>query len=98
MIPMVVINDIIWLDTIVEKLVWKHNVLTSEVEEVLTGSCRIFRKETGKVEGEHLYSALGRTNSGRYLSVFFIKKLNNKALIITARDMNKNERKRYEKK
>lgn len=35
---------------------------------------------------------------GRYLSVFFVRKLGNKALIVTARDMNKNERKRYGKK
>lgn len=95
---MFVIDDIIWLDSIIEKLTWKHQVLTSEVEEVLAGQCRIFKKESGKVEGEHLYNAPGRTKGGRYLSIFFIRKLNNKALIITARDMNKNERKRYEKK
>jgi uncharacterized DUF497 family protein len=95
---MFIIDDIIWLDTIAEKLAWKHHVLTTEVEEVLTGHCKIFKKETGKVEGEHLYNALGRTKNGRYLSIFFIKKLNNKALIVTARDMDSNERKRYEKK
>ena len=93
-----VIDDIIWLDTIVEKLAWKHGVLPHEVEEVLTGRCRIFKNERGKVEGEDLYNAIGRTDEGRYLSVFFIKKLGNKALIITARDMNNRERKRYEKK
>jgi len=91
-------DDIIWLDAIVEKLAWKHQVLPNEVEEVLAGKCRIFKKETGKVDGEHLYNALGKTRSGRYLSIFFIRKLNHKALIITARDMNRNERKRYEKK
>jgi hypothetical protein len=95
---MLLIDDIIWLDNIVDKLAWKHQVLTREVEEVLTGNCRVSRKEIGKVEGEHLYNALGRTENGRYLSVFFIKKLNNKALIVTARDMNKSERKKYEKK
>jgi len=95
---MLVIDDIIWLDAIIEKIIWKHQVLTSEVEEVLAGQCRIFKKESGKVEGEHLYNASGKTKGGRYLSIFFIRKLNNKALIITARDMNKNERKRYEKK
>ncbi|NCO83425.1 MAG: hypothetical protein COZ31_05895 [Nitrospirae bacterium CG_4_10_14_3_um_filter_44_29] len=95
---MFIIDDIIWLDTIVEKLAWKHNVLASEVEEVLGGNCRIFKKEKGRVEGEHLYNALGRTNNGRYMSVFFIMKLNNKALIVTARDMNKAERKRHETK
>ena len=68
------------------------------MEEVLSGECRIFKRESGDVEGEDLYNALGRTDSGRYLSVFFIKKLNNRALIITARDMNRRERLRYEKK
>jgi len=74
----VIIDDIIWLDSIVEKLAWKHNVLPSEVEEVLSGDCRIFKKEKGKVEGEHLYNALGKTERWRYLSVFFIKKLDSK--------------------
>lgn len=95
---MFILEDIIWLDRIVEKLAWKHNVLPSEVEDVLSGPCRIFRKEKGKVEGEHLYNALGKTESGRYLSVFFIRKLGNKALILTARGMNGQERRRYGKK
>ena len=58
---MLIIDDIIWLDTIVEKLAWKHKVLTHEVEEVLTATRRIFRIESGKVEDEHLYNALGKT-------------------------------------
>jgi uncharacterized protein len=82
----------------VGKISWKHGVLPREVEDILTGSCRIFKRESGKVEGEDLYNALGRTEGGRYLSVFFIRKLGNKALIITARDMNTRERRRYEKK
>lgn len=68
------------------------------MEDVLSGKCRIFKQERGDVEGEDLYNALGRTESGRYLSVFFIKKLNSRALIITARDMNRRERLKYEKK
>jgi len=93
-----IIEDIIWLDRIVEKLAWKHHVLPSEVEDVLSGPCKIFKKEKGKVEGEHLYNALGKTASGRHLSIFFIRKLENRALIVTARDMNRNERRRYGKK
>ena len=73
-------------------------MLPSEVEEVLSGRCRIFKRESGNVEGEDLYNAFGKTKGGRYLSVFFIRKLGNKALIITARDMNKREQRRYEKK
>lgn len=95
---MTAVDDIIWFDAVVEKLAWKHNVLPIEVEEVLSRRHRIFKKETGKVEGEHLYNALGRTKAGRYLSVFFILKLNRKAVIVTARDMNERERKRYERK
>ena len=94
----IVINDIIWLETIVEKLAWKHRVIPHEVEEVLSAKCRIFKRESGEVEGEDLYNALGRTKGGRYLSVFFIKKLNNKALIVTARDMNDREPRRHGKK
>jgi len=90
-----IIEDIIWLERIVEKLAWKHAVLPSEVEQALSGKCRIFKKEKGRVEGEHLYNALGKTEAGRYLSVFFIRKLDNRALIVTARDMNNNERRRY---
>lgn len=94
----IIINDIIWLDTVVEELAWKHRVLPHEVEEVLSEKCRIFKRESGDIEGEDLYNALGQTKGGRYLSVFFIKKFNNKVLIITARDMNRRERRRYEKK
>lgn len=46
------IDDIIWLDTIAEKIAWKHSVLPQEVEEIFTGKCRIFRRESGKVEGD----------------------------------------------
>ena len=95
---MIIIDDIVWFDKILEKLAWKHNVLPSEVEEVLRGNCRIFKKEKGRVEGEHLYNALGKTANGRYLSIFFIKKLGNKALIVSARDMSPGERRRYGKK
>ncbi len=94
----IVFNNIIWFDSIVEKLAWKHGVLPHEVEEVLSGEFRIFKSGSGNIEGEDLYNALGKTESGRYLSVFFIKKFGNKALVITARDMNRHERRRYEKK
>ena len=44
-------------------------------------------------EGEDLYAALGRTESGRYLIVFFIYKLSGEAFILSARDMDDKERK-----
>jgi hypothetical protein len=48
--------------------------------------------------GEDVYNALSRTQAGRYLSVFYIKKLGSRALIISVRDMLNRERKRYGKK
>ena len=72
---MLIIDDIIWLDTIIEKLAWKHNVFTSEVEDMFGRPCLVFKKEAGRVEGEHLYNALGRTEAGKYLSVFLSENL-----------------------
>lgn len=95
---MVRIREIIWLPEIIEKLGQKHHVVPYEVREALNNKLRIFFRETGYVEGEHLYEALGRTNAGRYLAVFFIRKPTGKALIISAREMNQTERRRYGKK
>jgi uncharacterized DUF497 family protein len=92
------IREISWLPEIVEKIERKHQVLQHEVRETLDNKPRIFFRETGNIEGEHLYEALGRTDAGRYLAVFFIRKLAEKALVISAREMNQRERKRYGKK
>jgi uncharacterized DUF497 family protein len=46
----------------------------------------------------NMYVALGQTDSGRYLSVFFIHRPGNLALVIGARDMDAAERKRYGRK
>jgi uncharacterized DUF497 family protein len=46
-----------------------------------------------------VYTAFGQTFGGRYLSVFFIFKPDeNTAIIISARDMSKKERKSYARK
>ena len=42
--------------------------------------------------------ALGQTNAGRYLAVLFIYKKTKEALILSARDMAKKERRQYAKK
>ncbi len=41
---------------------------------------------------------LGQTDSGRYLSIYFIYKLNKYALVVSAREMNPKERRRYASK
>ncbi len=42
-----------------------------------------------------MYRALGQTDAGRYLVVFFIHKLTREALILSARDMDHKERRSY---
>lgn len=92
------IEGVIWLRNVVDKLAWKHNVETDEVEEVLNGNPKIRFVEKGEREGEDVYLALGQTDAGRYLSVLFIHKQTNEALILSARDMAKKERKQHGKK
>ena len=49
----------------------KHQVAPEEVDEVLF-SRPLYRKvQKGHVPGEDVYAALGRTEAGRYLIVFF---------------------------
>lgn len=92
------IVDIIWRPEVVDKLAWKHGVTAEEVDQVLF-SRPLFRKvQKGHVPGEHVYSAFGRTESGRYLTVFFIYKASSEALVLTARDMDSSERKAYERR
>ncbi len=92
------ITGIVWLRNIVDKLAWKHNVSTEEVEELFNHSPRFRFIERGDVDGEHLYAALGQTDAGRYLIVFFVFKLTGDALIVSAREMTGKERKWYGKK
>lgn len=92
------IDDFIWLPDIVDKLLVKHGVTIDEVEELFFNRPRYRFVEAGRRRGEDVYSALGRTNSGRYLVVFFVHKMDNRALILSARDMDLAERRRYERK
>ena len=92
------ITGIIWLEDILEKLAWKHHVERHEVVEVLQKKPKFRLVETGHRPGENVYSASGQTSAGRYLMVFFVYKRNKQALIVSARDMTRTERKIYERK
>lgn len=92
------VDDFIWVPSIVEKLTVKHHVEQDEVEEVFFNRPKYRFAETGNWPGEDVYHATGRTNAGRYLIVFFILKPNHTALILSAREMDRKERKRYERK
>ncbi|MEK9149680.1 MAG: BrnT family toxin [Candidatus Desantisbacteria bacterium] len=91
------IDDFIWLPDILEKLAIKHQVTQDEAEEVFFDRPRYRFIESGYRPSEDVYSVSGQTDAGRYLIVFFIHKQDT-ALILSARDMDKKERRRYEQK
>lgn len=93
-----VIDNFIWLPDIVDKLVSKHSVTEEETEEVFFNRPRFRFVECGNRPGEDVYVAGGQTDGGRYLILFFIHKAANTALILSARDMDRKERRRYERK
>lgn len=67
----------------------RHAITPEDVEEVLT-SAPVFKRSRGGV-----YEAWGQTKSGRYLLVIFRYLGHNRAWPITARDMDKNEKRAW---
>jgi hypothetical protein len=59
-----VITEIIWKDQFVEKLARKHGVSIAEAEETLLLAPHIRKVGKGKVKGENVYAAYGRTVAG----------------------------------
>jgi len=92
------VTGLIWLRDVVDKLTWKHQVTTDEVEEALMSAPRFRFLERGNVGGEDLYAAMARTTAGRYLIVYFVFKTTGEALIVSAREMTKREKKAYAEK
>jgi len=92
------IHAIIWLEEIVDKLKRKHNINELEVIELLENNPKFRFIEKGHRKEENVYAALGQTESGRYLIVFFVYKKTKQALIVSARNMTKKERRQYGKK
>ena len=92
------IDDFIWLPEIIDKLAVDHHVTQDETEEVFFNQPKYRFAESGHRPGEDVYSASGQTDAGRYLVVFFIYKSGHGALILSARDMDHKERRRYERK
>jgi len=92
-------NFIICPDRIQEKLISKHRVTLEEARQVMLSRPRIRFAEKGYVEDNDVYVAFGQTFSGRYLAIFFVYKPDEKtAIIISARNMTKKERKAYGRK
>lgn len=92
------IDGFLWLGEIAEKLATKHGLTEDEAEQVFFNGPRYRFVESGYRRGEDVYAALGQTDAGRHLVVFFIHKADGSALILSARDMDAKERRRYERK
>ena len=87
----------------IEELVWtkenedhiaEHHVTPQEVEELFFEDVPYFRRGPG----ENLYHVYGRSGAGRYLFVVVIDLGAGKGWVVTARDMDKKERRLYQKR
>jgi uncharacterized DUF497 family protein len=75
----------------------KHRVSRLECEELFFNLPLMISDDVQHSESENRHYALGRSKSGRYLFISFT--IRNKLIrVISARDMNKKERKIYEGK
>lgn len=82
-----------------DKLASKHQVTVGEARQVLLNQPRIRFVENGNIAGEDVCAAFGQTYGGRYLAVFFVfKPAIATAILISARDMEPTERRRYGRK
>jgi uncharacterized protein len=75
----------------------KHGVSVQECEEVFFNSPTIIYKDIRHSFTEKRLGILGKSNSGRKLSIIFTER-DHKIRVITARDQNKKERIKYENK
>ncbi|MCP4398806.1 MAG: BrnT family toxin [bacterium] len=66
------IDDVIWLEQVVEKIESKHHISLEEVEEVLSNRPKYRNAQKGRIHGEDLYYAYGQTDSGRSVFIVFI--------------------------
>ena len=84
-----------WDDGNTDKNRTKHGVDYKECEEIFNDIFLFILPDDFHSQKENRYHALGRTNNNRFLFMSFTIR-NNKIRIISARDMNKKERKIYE--
>lgn len=81
----------------IDKNYKKHSVVYQEAEEVFLNKSIIIFSDEKHSSIEERFLLWGETNKERKLAVIFTIR-NNKVRIISARDMNNKERRRYEEK
>lgn len=72
-----------------------HRVVDEECEQVFSNAPLMTAIDKGHSQRERRFQGLGRTNSGRYLFVAFTIR-RSLIRVISAREMNKREERRYE--
>lgn len=82
-------SDIEYSQAVAEKLWSKHRVEVEEVKQVLNAEVGARRTRDG------LYQVMGRSEAGRYLMVIVRDLGGGRGRLITARDMDQQERRRY---
>jgi uncharacterized DUF497 family protein len=85
-----------WSEEIASSLQRKHNIDRDEVESLISGNPKFRFVEKGYRPDGDVYAALGQTEAGRYLIVFFSHIQEGHARILCARDMKRAERQKYE--
>ncbi len=85
-----------WDEGNIDKNLFKHNVENWECEQIFFNEPLIILDDPKHSFSEKRWAAFGRTDTGRRLVVIFTKR-NERIRIISAREMNKKERKYYEK-
>lgn len=80
----------------VDKNLIKHKVTSREIEEVFSNKEKFIIEDEKHSLFEKRYLIWGTTNIGRRLSIIFTLR-DSKVRVISTRDMNKKERREYEK-
>lgn len=87
----------VWDKGNIDKNLVKHKVTNKEAEEIFNSKKKFIVEDEKHSLIEKRYMIWGETDSHRRLSVFFTVR-KDKIRIISARDMDKKERRDYEKK
>lgn len=81
----------------IDKNLKKHKVTNKEAEQIFINRPVFILKDEKHSNSEKRHMIWGKTDDQRQLTVFFTTR-NNKIRVISARNMNKKERREYEKK
>ena len=96
MIDLASIEGFDWDDGNARKSLDKHGVSQAEAEQIFAGE-PLLAEDIKHSEAEPRFQALGETSDGRRLHVTFTLRDNGSKLrLISARDMNRKERAKYE--